>query len=193
MLDLTNTCTVWADNGNPPTSSSMQFTSAYAIHHNTSNPYYLQGNNFTERTVKMVKGILKKTVDPYIHVALLAYCTTSFPWCGLNRELILLDRDSLWNTEEKQKTSNSSCSWSCGRIFYTSHRLPSGLQKLLQSRPGVQSWLDLGQALRFVHLIDSAYYRRKMWHIVLELQHNWGEPEQAPHWRVASSVIFIIS
>ena len=72
-----------SDNGPQFNSDEFtQFISAYAIRHNTSSPYYPQGNGLAERTVKTIKNILKKTNDPCI--ALLSYRTTPFPWCGFS-------------------------------------------------------------------------------------------------------------
>ena len=51
-----------SDNGPQFNSDEFgQFTSAYVICHNTSNPYDSQGNGLAERTVKTIKSILKKT------------------------------------------------------------------------------------------------------------------------------------
>ena len=80
-----------SDNGPQFNSDEFtQFTSAYAIRHNTSSPYYPQGNGLAERTVKTIKGILKKTNDPCM--ALLSYRTTPFPWCGFSPAQLLMGR-----------------------------------------------------------------------------------------------------
>ena len=47
------------------------FAKSYGFEHITSSPRYPQGNALTERTVKTVKALLKKSTDPYI--ALLVY------------------------------------------------------------------------------------------------------------------------
>lgn len=49
------------------------FAHTNGFHHVTSSPKYAQSNGEAERAIKTVKGLLKKTADPYL--ALLVYKT----------------------------------------------------------------------------------------------------------------------
>ncbi|KAI4900637.1 hypothetical protein NFI96_030637 [Prochilodus magdalenae] len=63
--------------GNGPQFSGAafrEFAESYGFHHVTRSPKYPQGNAEAERAVQKVKGLLKKSDDPYL--ALLAYRAT---------------------------------------------------------------------------------------------------------------------
>ena len=80
-----------SDNGPQYASGVMKdFAKSYGFEHLTSSPHYLQGNALAERTVKTIKGLLKKSSDPYL--ALLAYRATPFPWCGHSPAELLMGR-----------------------------------------------------------------------------------------------------
>ena len=51
-----------------------EFASDFQFRHDTSSPYYPQGNREAERAVRTIKSLLKKNGNPY--KALLAYRTT---------------------------------------------------------------------------------------------------------------------
>lgn len=73
--------TLISNNGSQYASGVMKdFAKSYGFEHITSNPHFPQGNALAEQTVKTIKGLLKKSSDPYL--ALLAYRATPFPWCG---------------------------------------------------------------------------------------------------------------
>ena len=72
---------------NVPQYSSVEFAefaTKYGLMHVTSSPYYPQSNGLAERTVKMVKKLLKGSKD--LCLALLAYRTIPLPWCGRSPE-----------------------------------------------------------------------------------------------------------
>ena len=73
-------CKTWhpgncRDNG-PQFSAELYATFAkdYGFKHVTSSPYYPQGNGEAERAMKTIKGLLRKSGDPYL--SLLAYRST---------------------------------------------------------------------------------------------------------------------
>ena len=75
--------TVLSDNG--PQFSSMEFAkfaSDYSFHHIPSSLHFPQSNGLAERTVQIVKNLLKGSSDPYL--AILSYCSTPFPLCNLS-------------------------------------------------------------------------------------------------------------
>ena len=67
--------TVISDNG-PQYSTALfkSFSEQYGFTHVTSSPKYPQANGAPERTVRIVKGLLNKSDDPYL--AMLAYRST---------------------------------------------------------------------------------------------------------------------
>ena len=70
-----------SDNGPQYSSHEMEeFVSTYGFTHITSSPHYPQSNGLAERPVQTVKQLLKKSQD--LHLALLVYRATPFPWCG---------------------------------------------------------------------------------------------------------------
>ena len=74
---------VRSDNG-PQFSSHdiLRFADTYNSNHMTSSPFYPQSNGQAERTVPTVKGIIRKSTDPFM--ASLSYRSTPMPWCGLS-------------------------------------------------------------------------------------------------------------
>ena len=67
--------TVISDNGPQYASEAYKkFAEEYQFKHVTSSPYFPQSNGEAERAVRTIKGLLKKSSDPYL--ALLAYRTT---------------------------------------------------------------------------------------------------------------------
>jgi transposase InsO family protein len=66
---------VVSDNG-PQYSADLYATLAknYGFEHVTSSPHYPQGNGEAERAIKTIKGLLRKSGDPYL--SLLAYRST---------------------------------------------------------------------------------------------------------------------
>jgi transposase InsO family protein len=66
---------VVSDNGPQYSCEAFRlFAADYQFQHNTSSPYYPESNGEAERAVRTIKGLLKKSSDPY--KALLAYRTT---------------------------------------------------------------------------------------------------------------------
>lgn len=83
--------TVVSDNGPQYSSREFsEFSKAYNFLHITSSPHYAQSNGHAERAVKTVKKLLSKAKDP--HMALLAYRSTPFSWCGLSPAELLMGR-----------------------------------------------------------------------------------------------------
>ena len=73
--------TLVSDNGPQYSSTEFaEFATAYGFAHTTSSPHYPQSNGLAERTVRTVKKLLKESPDQCL--ALLAYRTMPFPWCG---------------------------------------------------------------------------------------------------------------
>jgi len=85
-----------SDNG--PQYSSIefkQFASSYGFRHDTSSPYYPQGNREAERAVKTVKKLMSGSRD--LNLALLSYRTTPLPWCGKSPTQLLMGRQACSN------------------------------------------------------------------------------------------------
>lgn len=73
--------TVFSDNGPQYDSQEYkQFATQYNFTHVTSSPYFPQSNGQAERTVQIMKKILKDSEDPYL--AILSYRSTPLPWCN---------------------------------------------------------------------------------------------------------------
>ena len=84
---IAHTKSIFARHGIPEvviTNNGPQFASAdykkfaqsYQFEHITSSPNYPQGNGEAERGVQIVKNLLKKSEDPYMYLALMAYRST---------------------------------------------------------------------------------------------------------------------
>lgn len=71
---------------NGPQYASQEF----GFHLVTSSPRYPQSNGQAERTVQMVKRMLKKSSD--MCMALLSYQATPLPWCNLSPAELLMGR-----------------------------------------------------------------------------------------------------
>ena len=79
------------DNG--PQYDSKEFTepaSHYGFSHSTSSPHFPQSNGFAERAIKMTKGCLKKSKDPYL--AILSHRAIPLPWCNFSPAELLMGR-----------------------------------------------------------------------------------------------------
>ena len=84
--------TVRSDNGPQYSSREFaQFASSYGFSHVTSSPGYAQSNGHVERAVRTIKGMLKKSKDPYL--AVLSYRATPHPWCGRNPAELCMGRN----------------------------------------------------------------------------------------------------
>ena len=68
----------------------MNFACKHNFIHVTSNLYYQQRNRCVERMVKTVKSFIGKSPD--LCLALLAYRSTSLPWCGLSPAQLVMGR-----------------------------------------------------------------------------------------------------
>ena len=81
---------VVSDNG-PQYSAELyaKFARDYGFQHVKSSPHYPQGNGEAERAVKTIKGLLKKSDDPYL--AILAYRSTPLE-CGFSPAQLLMSR-----------------------------------------------------------------------------------------------------
>ena len=83
--------TVISDNGPQYSSEAFRFFSQeYNFNHVTSSPHYPQSNRLAERMVRTAKALLFKSSDP--NLALLAYWSTPFPWCGLSPAELLMGK-----------------------------------------------------------------------------------------------------
>ena len=84
--------TVRSDNGPQYSSQEFaQFASSYRFSHVTSSPRYAQSNGHVERAVLTIKGMLKKSKDPYL--AVLSYRATPHPWCGRSPAELCMGRN----------------------------------------------------------------------------------------------------
>ena len=82
---------VISDNGPQYSSHKFaEFTSSYKFRHITSSLHYPQSNGQAERTVQIVKMLLKSSDDSYL--TLLTYRTTPLPWCNLSPAQLLMGR-----------------------------------------------------------------------------------------------------
>jgi len=80
-----------SDNG--PQYASQEFSNfsrEYNFQHAANSPHFPQSNGHVERAVLTVKKLLQGSKDPYM--ALLPYCSTPFPWCGLSPAELLMGR-----------------------------------------------------------------------------------------------------
>ena len=68
----------------------MSFTSSYGFQHLTSSPKFPQSNGQAERSVQMIKNLLKKSDD--LHTSLLSYWATPLSWCDLSPEELSMGR-----------------------------------------------------------------------------------------------------
>ena len=125
-----------SDNGPQYDSDDFrEFAAKYQIQHDTSSPYYPQGNAQAERTVQTVKNMLIKSEDPYL--ALLTYRATPLPWCNLSPAELLMGRrlrttlpilrenlDPQWTYLESFKESNQKFKERQKRDYDQRHRVP---------------------------------------------------------------------
>ncbi|XP_033733604.1 uncharacterized protein K02A2.6-like [Pecten maximus] len=82
--------TVVSDNGPQYTSEVfVKFAKEYGFCHETSSPYYPQGNGEAERAVQTIKRAIRKANDPY--QALLAYRAIHLK-CGYSPAELLIGR-----------------------------------------------------------------------------------------------------
>ena len=84
--------TLRSDNGPQFTSREFaDFAESYQFRHTMNSPHYPASNGQAERAVQTVKGLLKRTEDPFI--ALLSYRATPLPWCGRSPAELLMGRN----------------------------------------------------------------------------------------------------
>ena len=124
-----------------------EFACDFQFQHDTSSPYYPQGNGEAERAVRTIKSLLKKNGDPY--KALLAYRTTptatGYSPCELlmgrllrntvpttrdQRQPQLIDPASVRRRDEHNKERQ--------RKHFDNHR---GAREFPQLQPGDSVWL----------------------------------------------------
>ena len=83
--------TLRTDNG--PQFNLIEFTEfvqQYDFTHNTSSPHFPASNGQAERTVQIIRQLLKNADD--YHLVLLSYRATPFPWCGKSPAELFMGR-----------------------------------------------------------------------------------------------------
>ena len=85
-----------------------EFASTYGFRHITSSPQYPRRNGLGKRMVKMVKKLLKSSLDSYM--ALLSYRAIPLPWCNLSPSELLMGRKT--RTDVQQIASQLTPQWS---------------------------------------------------------------------------------
>ena len=78
------------DNSQYTSEEMATFAREYNFTHIINSPHSLQDNRFAEWMDQMSKNLIWKLSDPY--TALLAYCNTLLPWCGLSPSQVLIGR-----------------------------------------------------------------------------------------------------
>ena len=153
-----------SDNGPQYQSQAMEeLAETYGFIHLTSSPRYPRSNGLAERSVQTIKGMFKRSDDPYL--ALLAYRTTPLPWCGLSPSQLLMGRKlrttvptttkqltPKWSYTDKFRQADKTLKDKQKHDFDKRHRV----QELPELATGTQVWIGPADAKRRGRVLGKA-------------------------------------
>ena len=155
---------LFSDNGPQYNSTAFkEFSSQYHFQHVTSSPRYPQSNGLAERTVKTVKALLTRSLDPQL--ALLNYRATPLPWCSISPAELLFGRKIA--TDLPQPDGQLSPDWPYLANFRQADSAHKSKQQadfnrrhrtrpLPELTPGTSVWIRTGRQLEPGKVITKA-------------------------------------